>query len=132
MIESTNNLNILRTLTRLRKIALRQGVWNKALSLHERMLVALSSKYIRAVRSTILAIVLARIVMKLKIALNDLIVVEQRGFARAYTWIKGAINVCRDMFHQCMTITTIEVPLINKNIIEWFTLFEASMISKNP
>lgn len=123
-----SNLDLLHKLSLLKSKAMRQRVWYKALSLHERILVSLLVKYIKQVRNKQLAIVLARLVVKLSIAVNIRIRAEQLGFARAYTWLKDRMSYVTSMDMGMSINMDIHIPRIDKAIIEWFTMLELNFL----
>ena len=137
----SNGIDLLSMLSMLKHKAMRSKVWYRALSLDERVLTGLATRYIRQVRNGQLAIVLARIVIKLSIAINKFIMAEQHGFARAYAWMKGAVQNgmgifmgiggdCASIPKLVSTSATIPTPtplLPSKSIIEWFAMLEANL-----
>lgn len=129
----SNGIDLLSMLSMLKHKAMRSKVWYRALSLDERVLTGLATRYIRQVRNGQLAIVLARIVIKLSIAINKFIMAEQHGFARAYAWMKGAVQNGMGIFMgiggDCAsaTIPTPTPLLPSKSIIEWFAMLEANL-----
>ncbi|MEO9364623.1 MULTISPECIES: hypothetical protein [Candidatus Nitrosocaldus] len=133
----SNGTNLLSMLSMLKHKAMRSKVWYRALSIDERVLTGLATRYIRQVRNKQLAIVLARIVIKLSIAINRFIMAEQHGFARAYAWMKGALKSGMGIFMCVMGIggngaylstqtPTLLIP--SKSIIEWFAMLEANLM----
>lgn len=122
----SNERSLLSMLSMLKCKAMRSRVWYEALSAHERMLVGLATRYIKQVRNKQLAIVLARLVVKLSIAVNQMIRVEQHGFARAYAWLKGAIKSGMGMFMSngdgALVLT------VSKSIVEWFAMLESNLM----
>lgn len=115
-------------LSMLKHKAMRSKVWYRALSAHERTLVGLATKYIKQVRNKQLAIVLARLVVKLSIAVDRFIVAEQHGFARAYAWLKGAIKSGMDRFMGICDEASAPTSTPSKSIVEWFAMLESNLI----
>jgi hypothetical protein len=104
--------NILHDLALLKKRTLITRAWYKALNLHERVLASLALKYIKQVRNEQLAIVLARIVIKLRLAVDRMARALSNGYAKAYAWIKGMISMGWSIY-----------AYIDNSIIEWFACF---------
>ncbi|MCS6768442.1 MAG: hypothetical protein NZ517_06885 [Candidatus Nitrosocaldus sp.] len=128
-----DDVNLVSMLSMLKSRAIRSRVWYRALSIHERVLVGLVGRYIQDVRNRQLAIVLARIAMKLSIAVNQFIRAEQHGFAKAYAWLKGVMHAgmgVRDAgMCTCMSMNSLSIMLPSRGIIEWFTMLEMSMVT---
>ena len=135
----SNCVNLLEMLSLLKSKAIRSRVWYRALSINERVLVGLVTRYIKKVRNKQLAIVLARVVVRLSIAVDRFIRVEQLGFARAYAWLKGMLlNGVSDgiveyiLLHEGRgsdnSISIIPVP--GKAIVTWFTTLEMNMLRR--
>ncbi|MCS7141371.1 MAG: hypothetical protein NZ888_04205 [Candidatus Nitrosocaldus sp.] len=127
-----DGVNLVSMLSMLKSRAIRSRVWYRALSIHERVLVGLVGRYIQGVRNRQLAIVLARIAMKLSIAVNQFIRAEQHGFAKAYAWLKGlqsgGMGVRDASMCTCMSMNSLSIMLPSRGIIEWFTMLEMSMV----
>lgn len=66
-----HGLNLIETLSDLRKRALRKRVWYSALNLQERMITGLITRHIKIVRNATLATVIARIIVKLIPAIKN-------------------------------------------------------------
>ncbi|MDW8275726.1 MAG: hypothetical protein RMJ59_05030 [Candidatus Nitrosocaldus sp.] len=128
-----DDVNLVSMLSMLKSRAIRSRVWYRALSIHERVLVGLVGRYIQDVRNRQLAIVLARIAMKLSIAVNQFIRAEQHGFAKAYAWLKGlqsgGMGVRDASMCTCMSMNSLSIMLPSRGIIEWFTMLEMSMVT---
>ncbi|MEM0030024.1 MAG: hypothetical protein QW572_04880 [Candidatus Nitrosocaldus sp.] len=132
MMHDSNGSNLLTMLSMLKGKAMRSRVWYKALSPDERVLTGLATRYIRQVRNRQLAIVLARIVIKLSIAVNQFVTAEQHGFARAYAWMKGAIQSGMGRFMDMDNSggDGVLVPTLtpSKSIVEWFAMLETNLM----
>ncbi|MDW8276001.1 MAG: hypothetical protein RMJ59_06455 [Candidatus Nitrosocaldus sp.] len=128
-----HSTSLVSMLSMLKSRAIRSRVWYRALSIHERVLVGLVGRYIQDVRNRQLAIVLARIAMKLSIAVNQFIRAEQHGFAKAYAWLKGlqsgGMGVRDASMCTCMSMNSLSIMLPSRGIIEWFTMLEMSMVT---
>jgi len=106
---NNNNNDILRNLALLKSKALRAKVWYRALNIHERTLASLALKYIKQVRNKQLAIVLARIVIKLTLAVDTMARALSNGYAKAYAWLKGMISMGWSMYAH-----------LSSSMVEWF------------
>ena len=115
-VTTINNNGILHNLALLKSKALRVRIWYKALSMHERTLVSLALKYIRQVRNEQLAIVLARIVIKLRLAVDSMARALSNGYAKACAWIKSMIGMGWSMYTH-----------VSSSMVEWFAcMYESS------
>ncbi len=108
-VTTINNNDILRNLALLKSKALRAKVWHRALNIHERTLTSLALKYIKQVRNKQLAIVLARIVIKLTLAVDTMARALSNGYAKAYAWFKGMISMGWSMY-----------AYLSSSMVEWF------------
>jgi hypothetical protein len=115
-VTTINNNDILHNLALLKSKALRAKVWHKALSIHERTLTSLALRYIKHVRNEQLAIVLARIVIKLRLAVDSMARALSNGYAKACAWIKTMIGMGWSMYAH-----------VSNNMVEWFAcMYESS------
>jgi len=112
---TTISSDILHSLALLKSKALRAKVWYRALNIHERTLASLALRYIRQVRNKQLAIVLARIVIKLRLAVDTMARALSNGYAKAYAWLKGMISMGWSMYDH-----------LSSSMVEWFACMLSS------
>jgi len=111
--------DLMKTLDILRTKALRKGIWFTTMSTEERVLAGLIKRYVKIVRNTTLATVLARMIVKLIQALRDAFwkMIETIGRPMAERAAKGA----------CMIGWDASKWAIDPNIVTWYGLATYSL-----
>ncbi len=84
--------NLIEALANLKKKALRKGIWFQTLSTNERVLASLIGKYVKIVKNSALATVIARIIVKLIYGIKNSFIhmIESRGRPIAESWARAA------------------------------------------
>lgn len=103
-------MNLLNLISTLRIKAMRRRIWFRVLDAYERELLTLVLRHIKMVRNKQLAIVLARIAVRLMYSIDATSV---RAYTRAYTWMKHMVKMG--------WIESID-------IVSWFIMIERSLV----